>query len=412
MRYPISLSALISVLFQNSIASAGDGTLTGNWGGARTALADRGVNIEAIYKFDVMANIDGGINDGARGLDNLDVMFSFDGAKLFGGKGTSALIYLLNNNGGKPDAALVGSAQGIDNIETPKATSKLYMAWLQQNFLDDRLSFLGGLYDVNSEFYVTDSSGLFIHSTYGIGTDAAQSGLNGPSIFPFTAVAARVKIQPTPNVYLMAAVADGAPGSPDDLEGTQIEFKSGDGALFFTEAGFIPGGSAPNGKLALGAWAYSDKFPDQIDVDVNGNPLKERSQGVYMIGERKIFTPAGGEDKGLTIFGRFGVADDQVNQFDYAWSTGLVYTGLIPGRDAGQFGIAVSGAHNSDKFKAASAAAATPVNDAETAYELTYSDYVTPWLSLQPDVQYIVNPGTDPTLDNALVVGARAVVTF
>ena len=43
----------------------------------------------------------------------------------------------------------------------------------------------------------------------------------------------------------------------------------------------------------------------------------------------------------------------------------------------------------------------------EAAFELTYSDNLTPWLAVQPDLQYIVNPGTDPTLNKAVVVGAR-----
>lgn len=411
MRYHIAFVLTACVVFLNGMAYAAD-TLTGDWGGARTSLANSGIELEAVYKLDLVSNLDGGINDGSRGLDNLDVIVSFDGEKLFGAKGASGLIYILNNNGSQPDADLVGSAQGINNIETAETTTKLYAAWIQQNLFDDRLSILGGLYDLNSEFYVTDSSGLFIHSTYGIGTDFAQSGLNGPSIFPSTSLAVRVLVQPVRGFYMQAAMLDGAPGAPDDLEGTQIEFNSGEGALFAAEAGFIPGGDTPNGKLALGAWAYSDKFPGQLDVDADGNPVKERSQGMYMIGERKIYTQANGEDKGLSIFGRLGFADDDVNQFDCAWSAGLVYTGLVPTRDAGQLGLAVSGAHNSDKFKTASALAATPVDNAETAYELTYSDNITPWLALQPDVQYIVNPGADPALDNAFIVGGRAAVSF
>lgn len=412
------LPVIAAWLYINAPAFAGDAvnynesTLTGDWGGARSSLANSGVTVDIVYKFDVMANADGGIDEGARALDNLDVIFSLDGEKLLGAKGASGRIYLLNNNGRRPDASLVGSAQGIDNIEVAEPTGKLYEAWLQQNLFDDRLSVLGGLYDLNSEFYVTDSSGLFIHSTYGIGTDFAQSGLNGPSIFPSTSLGVRVKIQPAQKLYLQAAVFDGAPGSPDDLDGAQIEFNSGEGALFVAEMGFTPGGETPNGKLALGAWVYSDKFPDQIDVDANGNPLKQRSQGVYLIGERKIFTPAGGEDKGLSIFGRFGVAGDQVNQFDYAWSAGLVYTGLIPSRDAGQLGLGVGGAHNSSKFNAASVAAATPVDHAETAIELTYSDNLTPWFSIQPDIQYIINPGANPALVNAVVTGVRMAVSF
>src|SRR3546814_3364842 len=40
------------------------------------------------------------------------------------------------------------------------------------------------------------AAGLFIGSPHGIGTDFAQSGQNGPSIFPSTSLAARVQWAP------------------------------------------------------------------------------------------------------------------------------------------------------------------------------------------------------------------------
>jgi porin len=377
-------------------------TLTGDWGGARQTLSDHGVDTEIVYKLDVMGNTSGGIKEGTRLLDNLDVMFSLDGEKLAGLHGTSAFIHFLNNNGGRPDNDLVGSAQGIDNIEVPKATAKLYQAWIQQNLFDDKVSVLAGLYDTNSEFYVNDPAGLFIHSTYGIGTEVAATGMNGPSIFPFTAAGVRLKIQPTPEFYVMSAVLDGVPGDPNNPNGTHVHFRDGDGAFVIAEAGYTP----EKGKVAVGGWYYTEKFPDQTD------PVESRSQGAYIIGDYKVYCELGSCDQGLSAFARFGVADDDINQFDYAWAAGLVYTGLIPGRDEGQLGLGIDGAHNGDPFKNAAAAGGTPVDTAETNIELTYSDNITPWLAVQPDVQYVINPGTDPALDDALVLGTRFTVSF
>ena len=81
-------------------------------------------------------------------------------------------------------------------------------------------------------------------------------------------------------------------------------------------------------------------------------------------------------------------------------------------RDEGQLGFGITQAHNGDDFRAAALTADTPVDRAETTLELTYSDKLTPWLAIQPDVQYVVNPGTDKALDNALVFGARMIVDF
>ncbi len=48
----------------------------------------------------------------------------------------------------------------------------------------------------------------------------------------------------------------------------------------------------------------------------------------------------------------------------------------------------------------------------ETVVEATYQATVTPWLTVQPDLQVIFNPANAVTRATATVVGVRAVVTF
>ncbi len=409
MSYKKFLTVFIFSALLSNTAYAEDETnykennLSGDWGGTRTSLADKGITTDIVYKSDIMSNVSGGIKEGVRALDNLDVIFSFDGEKITGVKGLSAKIHLLNNFGGHPDADLVGSAQGIDNFEAPRATGKLYQAFIEQNLFDDKLSILAGLYDLNSEFYVTDSSALFIHSTFGIGTDVAQSGQNGPSIFPFTSVGNRMRVNPTKTTYIQAAILDGVSGDLDNVHGTHIEFDKNDGWLVVGETGYTP----DNAKIAVGGWYYTEKFDHQTLVDSNGDPLKKRSQGAYIIGEKQLYKES--KDQGLTAFARFGVANGSVNQFNYAWSGGLVYTGLFKGRDEGKLGLGITGAHNGKEFKQA---AATPVDAAETTFELTYSDKITPWLFVQPDIQYVINPSTNKSFDNALIIGTRFTINF
>jgi porin len=61
-----------------------------------------------------------------------------------------------------------------------------------------------------------------------------------------------------------------------------------------------------------------------------------------------------------------------------------------------------------------------PVRGSETFFELTYQAQVTPWWTVQPDLQYIVNPGgglsspLDPgqKIGNEFVLGLRSNVVF
>ena len=62
----------------------------------------------------------------------------------------------------------------------------------------------------------------------------------------------------------------------------------------------------------------------------------------------------------------------------------------------------------------------TPVRSAETFLEATYQVQVAPWWQIQPDLQYIFNPGAgiaNPNdlaqkIKNELVIGLRTNVTF
>ncbi len=100
----------------------------------REGLANRGIEFSAAYTIDVVANVSGGLKRGTATLDNASVDLSLDLRKLLGLSATSAYFSALSNQGDSPDAELVGSAQGFDNIEVGTQTAKIYQAWVQTDF--------------------------------------------------------------------------------------------------------------------------------------------------------------------------------------------------------------------------------------------------------------------------------------
>lgn len=437
----------LCVLLYTVIAAAEDApnfkedTLTGDWGGSRTKMSEKGMNWEIVYKADLLANVSGGLSRSSRYMDNLDIKLEIDGEKAFGWTGGSALFYLLGNQGGKLNAENVGSFMGVDNIETNANTIKLYQALLGQRLLGDKLSIVAGLYDFNSEFYVTDSSALFLHPAYGIGTDMSQTGLNGPSIFPTTSLALRLKWEPDffgKGVSLQAVLLDGVPGNTNNPYGTHIRFDSGDGALLAAEFSLRPAISGfgikkqlnprgtgehgekaekpekyePTSKYSIGFWRYTSKSDDLLAVGTDGNPLQQTNQGIYALLEQSLFHEKDDPAQGLTMFIRGGVTRNSVNIADRFISAGLNYKGLLPGRDDDQFGIAFAKAYAGNKHKQAMSDAATPCENYEAALELTYRAQITPWLAIQPDIQFIMNPGFDPNIKNSLVAGSRVEISF
>lgn len=382
-------------------------TLTGDWGGARTNLSERGVTLEVVLKADVLSNLSGGIKRGTKYMDNWDFKLKADADKLWGWTNTTAFLQVISNHGGKLNGTHVGSFMGVDNIEVNTNTTKLFHAWLERSFFDEKFSVLAGLYPVDSQFYVTDSTGVFLHPTGGMAAEVAQTGAGGPSIFPTSSFGLRATWQPTAKYYFQAALVDGVPGNPNNPHGTHVRFDRGDGTLAIMETGYRP--AEEISKYAVGYWRYTPRFDDLVDTDALGNPARRINRGAYFLAEQTVLREKDDSSQGLTLFFRYGVANGDVNTLDYSSSLGLRYKGLLPGRDEDEFGVLLTRGHAGAKFIQA---AATPLATNETALEITYRAKVNPWLAIQPTVQRISNPGHDPALGDAWIAGARFEIAF
>lgn len=404
---------LVSFSLYSSAAFAGD-TLSGDWGGLRDQWADAGAELELIYTGEFYKVTSGGLARKSETLDNTDLTLSVDGEKMFGLKGAKFFLYVVGNSGGSPSEH-VGDLQGVSNIDAPTAW-KVLEAWYDQSFANNAASVRFGLYDLNSEFDVLESAGLFLHSAQGMGSDYSQSGLNGPSTFPVTSLALRFNYAFNENYFLQVAVLDAVPGDLDNEKGTHIDLGGDDGELYALEFGYTQGlDNSDNryAKLAIGAWHYSENFDDLMDVDSLGEPVQhDDNNGLYILGEYNFFRESPESSQGATVFARFGLANDDVNQLDSYTGAGVVYTGLLPGRDEDTVGLAVAVASNGDKYKKLEQSLGNFVDDREIAVELSCRMKVLPWLVLQPDIQWIKNPGTNPLVRDATVFGLRSEIIF
>jgi len=368
--------------------------------------SESGYVFGAAYTGDIWKNTTGGIKRDVAYLDNLDLTAGIDAEQTWGWHGATFFGYLLGNFADTLSADIVGDAQGVSNIDAASA-ARVFELWYEQNFWDDWVSVKTGLYNLNSEFDVIETGGLFINSSHGIGVDFSQAGENGPSIFPVTSLAVRGRLALTGTISLQMAILDGVPGDPNHPRRTTIRLGGGNGVLLTAEADYVDGAGT---KLAIGAWRFTARFDDVSATDAAGDPLRRSgNRGIYMLGERMIYREPGRPEQGLAVYARLGFADSDVNQFSNYIGAGAVYTGLLPGRDEDRLGLALAVARNGEPFKDALRAAGARVFDQEIIIELTYRAEVTPWLTLQPDIQYAMNPGAGANgdLDDALVVGLR-----
>ncbi len=407
----ITVLTLFFSLFAPAAVSqaAEESPLTGTWGGVRTKLEDKGALLKGTYTGDYIADRSGGLRRKRAFVGAVDLSLTLDAEKMLGWKGTTLYLYGFGNNGGAPSRDNVGDAQGVSFYETGRYMWTINDASIEKKLFNDRVSVLGGLYDLSNDFDLVDCARLFLNSSYFVNPTISSSGVNGASIYPATSYGGRIRVQPIDGFTIQTAVLDGIPGKP--------VFGKSDGLLLATELSLLAGSEENSttlyGKYAVGYWQYTAWFDDIADVDDDGNAVRRSgSSGFYGLIEKALYHEKENPDAGLAFFLRLGSCDPNTNQYDPYMSGGLVYTGLVKGRPGDKLGLAFASVSNSAKYRQSMSAAGTPVDTTEKNLELTYLARITPWLAIQPDFQFVINPGMDIAVKNAVVVGSRFAVSF
>jgi len=409
-------------------------TLLGDWSGSRGELWQRGIALEAGLKVDSLHNR-GGATAGSQTVSHLELKLRADLDKLLGWSDAVAYLNTDTDSGAGINARRTGSLMGVSNIEVPVPTTRLFHAWVQKGYLDNRFSVLAGLYPIDSEFFTMDSAATLLHPAFGTPADLALT--NAPSVFNNAAFGIRAKwLAENRDWYAMGALMDGVPNDPARPKATAIRFAPGDGAFVIGEIGWMPlefghlfepvdpssvrptpgllahekyGGLS---KYALGLWRYGNRVADQVDVDAGGDPLQRRSQGGYLLAERTLFSLGAEAGRDLTAFGRYAFSSGHSTAIDRMWNLGVRLRGPFAGRPDDSVAIGWTHGRLAPKWRAVQAAAGAGTPSAEQSVEITWRIAVTPWLALQPDAQHIRHPGGASTARNATLIGARAEITF
>lgn len=362
--------------------------------------------VQLAYTGDLLTAVAGGASRGSRWIHNVSAIATADLEQLAGIPRTTALVHGFYNNGASFSGGVVGDAQVVSSIEAGMPLFRLLEAWVEHGGADGRWSAKFGLYDINSEFDALQTSLLFVNSAFGMGSDVGTSGRNGPSTFPSTGLALSGQVRLGPAVTLRAAAADGVPNDPAFPRRLTVGLHRGEGALLIGEGDVELG----NVRLLAGAWAYTARIDDRYDAGIAAAARRHvASNGLYLRGEAQLI---GDSDHGVRGFVRLGTASNRANIFNRFVSGGIVGHGLVPGRPADDSGIAIAWAGASSASRDLAFARFGERPDAETTIELTHRVAVTDWLGVQPHVQYVLDPGLDPTLDDALVLGIRLTAAF
>ena len=364
------------------------------------------VTLTATYTADLLSNISGN-KPGVAYIDLLKVSLAYDGATA-GHPGLSGLVSLEHTFGSQFTDERIGAEQDASGNEAQPGALRLYEAWLQQETMDGRGGVKAGFIDINSTFDVQETAALFLNGSHGLGPEFGDTGENGPSDYPATAIAATAFYRPTETWTAQIGVFDGVAGDPRHRSAFVAVKLHGTLLIGQVEKRF-----ADTARVEIGGWTYTAAFASLDQFDAAGLPLALHGNGgVYGLIEGRLWTPRGETERGLSGWLRLGVANGHINEVETYLGVGLVFTGPIKGRDKDELGFALARAGFGSGARYQAALEGRNASRAETDLEATYRIAVNDWLSIQPDFQYVLRPHGDIQTPNAVVAGLRLVFTY
>jgi porin len=422
--------------------------LTGDWGGLRKALSDRGIDIGLTYIGEVFGAA-GGFRQGVGYEHRFELDFDTDLKKLAGWDGatTHVSIYQIGHANGLPAARFTGSIADPSNIEALPST-RLFTAWFQQNAFNDRLSLRVGQIAADDEFFISPTATNLVNSTFGWATVLAANQFQGGPVYPLATPGARLQLKPTDEVTFLTAVFSGAPAGanctqlPQQCNRYGLTFPLNGGVLWIGEVQYgINQEKDAKGMpvvYKLGGWYASTSFPDvHFGVTAAGVPVSLASPasvgplnhqgnwGIYGVADQMVWR-AGKGPQSLSAFMRAGASPSDRNLVAGYVDAGLGLKAPLPGRDDDvvTLGLAYSAISSEASALDIDTAFFTggpfPVRDHEFLLDLDYSLQIAPWWTLQLDGQYIFHPGgnvPDPfnparTIADAWVGFVRSTIKF
>ncbi|HLB34462.1 MAG: hypothetical protein A3F67_05265 [Verrucomicrobia bacterium RIFCSPHIGHO2_12_FULL_41_10] len=427
--------------FPESITSCLKGNCaTGDWGSFRTKLEDKGIKLGVLSTSEVWTNTTGGLRTGSvyTGIEQLTTLIDFD--QLLGWKGGSFYSCWSYLCGNEPSEYLTNNFLVISPIEG-FSTLRNTALWFQQEILGDKISLCIGQLVADSEFIISHYGALFANSSFGFPPSIYTSIPNGGPNTPIGAPGARLQVKPIENFSWKAAIFQ-ANVYPQNINnhGFYWNLNPEQGYLYLTEAAYKYNFLLP-GQVKTGAWFDSGTFASMSNS--NSSSSLWGNYGLYGIIDQMIYrkqnfkkktsenskngtsSSAQLKDPGLGIFGRAAFEPADRNLLSFYCDTGLNYKGLIPTRDKDTFGIAlgygqlsstlINAQQGSNNYNA-NGNIAQPIPGTGLGYEMvletTYVAQITPWLTIQPDLQYIIHPGGAQSLNNALILGIRTTLLF
>ena len=386
--------------------------LTGDWAGVRQDLMEKGIRFDLSWTQVAQGNPVGGMTSdwSYMGLIRFDVRLDTYQAGLWPG---GMLVMRGETQYGRSDNLYTGGMMPANMVS-------LYPLANQQKTCITDLYYVQGIAPwaaITFGKYSPRDKNIFAHDET---TQFMNVAMNiNPVIattLPLTALGAGVILKPTDwfNITTMVIDSDGTA----DRAGFDTAFERGTTVTQTAEFTIHPFGLEGHQRIS---WSWSDKARTQLGGNgwlvlqslITGNPPDPTAINkttddwcIYYDFDQYIYRIPESEDRGLGVFGRFGLTNGKANPIKNFYSLGVSGKGLCDSRKKDSYGVGFYYIRLSNNLPKPIAKNARD----EFGVEMYYNIEVTPWLHITPDIQ-IIRPANRNN-DTTLVAGIRMKMNF
>ncbi|MBB2191840.1 carbohydrate porin [Gluconacetobacter azotocaptans] len=413
-------------------------TMTGDWGGLRTHLENRGVHLQGHYLGEGSGNPVGGNYAAVRYAHEFGLGADIDFARLIH-HDIGTLHILLTERAGLSLAAapLGGAVDSVQQIFGSGETVRLTRLSLEKNF-NRYVSMEAGWINTENDFgQSTQHWGMSIYCQFqtnaicGMPQGLAMNG--GYGWYPTAHPGAWLKLYPAGNDHYL--ISAGIYNVDNTISNTHNGFKLGlnntTGVYLPFQLGWHHGNDFTGemeGNIRVGGyWDTSEvaivssrtgayQPPGVALIDLPNNQIRGRFGG-WVEADQMIQRDHSGSGRGTIIFGSFIWGDPRTALTPYFATWGIIRKGTLANRpnDTISFGgkMAVLNPKLGEyaaTLQQAGQKALRPSN--EPGIELNYGWRPTPWATLRPGLQYLWHPGGTNRYRNALIIDMETGLTF
>jgi porin len=397
-------------------------TLLGDMWGLRPWLSKYGLSLSILETSEVLGNVSGGVNQGFDYDGLTQMILQLDTQKAFNWYGGTFNVSALQIHGRNLSRDNLYTLQTASGIEADRAT-RLWELWYDQAFdREGRFDLRVGQQSLDQEFMVSKNALLFVNTMFGWPMVPSADMPGGGPAYPLSAPGVRVMVRPINSLTFLAGAFNGSPLSNSGENSSGTTFPLDGGTLIIAELQYsypsvgtmvyADQSQSLSGTYKIGFWYDTEDFADQ-EYDNTGLSLANpASTGIprthhgdysfYAVMDQMIWrsTEANDADRALNFFARaMGTPQEDRNLIDFSLNAGFTLSEPLPHRDDDTFGIGMGFTKVSDRAADLDKdynfynGVGYPVRSSEAFVEVTYQYQLTPWCQLQPDFQYVFNPG-------------------